>query len=388
MPAAIAEQVEGSVRRGNRPARRPPTGARREAGRGPATGGSRVFDHRTDTDLALVEGPSGGAKDPGAGRRTAVRATVLGARRSDVRLGSGRPTRCGRRRGESHRRRRARAPWSRRTRQVVAGGPSVIRPGRPVAPTVRRRGRTGRRRTTSRPRWRTRAWYSTYAARRAGPGHPGPASSGGRSGSRRTCWRAAAPRANAGASWSRSPAASAAVTGTRSSRSRRAALGQVRERERGGDVDRLGRVRAGGPPLGLSGEHLSELLPAWPPAGGCAAVPTHRRAARRAAPRPRGAPERGPAGRVAGARSHHPEVPLARPGQQHGRQRPVLAGLAGPQRAGQLVAPGVRRQLAGVDHAGERDPGRALGDAQQPAPAHQQRARGGEGGGCRGAGWR
>ena len=39
----------------------------------------------------------------------------------------------------------------------------------------------------------------------------------------------------------------------------RGALGRVRERERGGDVDRLGRVRAGGPPLGLCGEHLPGL---------------------------------------------------------------------------------------------------------------------------------
>ncbi len=75
--------------------------------------------------------PRAGAKDPGAGRRGAV--ARHRARRSSERCAHGlrAPDAPWPSAGGGHRRRRARAPWSRRTRQVVAGGPSVIRPGRP-----------------------------------------------------------------------------------------------------------------------------------------------------------------------------------------------------------------------------------------------------------------
>ena len=88
-----------------------------------------------------------------------------------------------------------------------------------------------------------------------------------------------------------------------------------------------------------------------------------------------GAAEGGPIGRRPLLGGDHGELPGAVPGQRLGVEHPVLGVLAAAHRAGQLVDAVVGPQLTALHHAAERHPGGALAHAEQPAPAHEPRAR-------------
>ena len=134
--------------------------------------------------------------------------------------------------------------------------------------------------------------------------------------------------------------------------------------------------RARPPELGAGGRRSTRWLARPAPACG-AGVASVARCGRR--PRRRRTRRRRGGGlcsrrRACRAWPDEPEVPVAVPRQEDRRQRPVPAGLATTEPAGQLVPPVVRGQLTGVDHARRGHPGRPLGDAQVGAPTHEQPA--------------
>ena len=140
-----------------------------------------------------------------------------------------------------------------------------------------------------------------------------------------------------------------------------------------------------GPPLALRVGHRPRVGRRRMRVAGCRAAPTRLRGARRTAagaPR-RAAPARSAASRAAPTTAH----PVAVPVTGVRIEAPVLRALAGPDPARELVDAVVADELAPLDHPAQRDPRRALRDAEQHAPLHQPGAAAGAGA-CRAAGSR
>ena len=279
------------------------------------------------------------------------------------------------RRGALGRRRRgARRP---RTRRAFRSRPEATSP----LPEPRRA-----------PRPRTRAWYvAVRAAQRVARPVVGRTARAGSSGSARTCASAAAPTTNA----------SAIARRRRRRRARRSTPSScpcsiaARAAQRVG-VEQRGRERArrrrrAGPTTTCTARRRSPTpRPAPRRAAGCRAGSTRPRAARpcrsrriasRSAARSRGRARR---------RRDDAEQPLAVPRRELGREAPVLRAAGGRRtRPGQLVRRRrPRSQLAPLDHPAQRDPGRALGHAEQRAPLHEPAAAHAGAAACRAAGSR